>query len=326
YGGMGLDFSYNIAVAEELGNIRCGGIPMAIGVQIGMSTPALTRFGSDELKKQFLAPTIAGDFVACLGISEVGTGSDVASIKTTAERKGDEYIINGGKMWITSGSQADWMCLLANTSKGPPHRNKSLICLPMNLPGIHITKKIDKLGMRSSDTNQIIFENVRVPSKNLIGEEGMGFTYQMLQFQEERLWGVATVLTALENIIRETIDYTRQRVAFGQPVLHNQTVHFRLAELATEVELLRSLLYRTLALYLEGNDVTKLASMAKLKAGRLAREVTDSCLQFWGGMGFSSEVLVSRFYRDLRLTSIGGGTDETMLSIICKYMETLPKK
>ncbi|XP_068790955.1 probable acyl-CoA dehydrogenase 6 isoform X1 [Struthio camelus] len=326
YGGMGLDFSYNIAVAEELGNIRCGGIPMAIGVQIGMTTPALTRFGSDELKKQFLVPTIAGDAVACLGISEVGAGSDVANIKTTAMRKGDEYVINGGKMWITSGCQADWMCLLANTSKGPPHQNKSLICLPMNLPGIHIAKKIDKLGMRSSDTAQIFFEDVRVPSKNLIGEEGMGFTYQMLQFQEERLWGVASVLTPLENIIQETIEYTRQRKAFGQSILHNQAVHFRLAELATEVELLRSLLYRTLALYVEGNDVTKFASMAKLKAGRLAREVTDSCLQFWGGMGFTSEVLVSRFYRDLRLLSIGGGTDETMLSIICKYMETLPKK
>ncbi|XP_025928747.1 probable acyl-CoA dehydrogenase 6 [Apteryx rowi] len=326
YGGMGLDFSYNIAVAEELGHIRCGGIPMAIGVQIGMTTPALTRFGSDELKKQFLVPTIAGDSVACLGISEAGAGSDVANIKTTAVRKGNEYIINGGKMWTTTGCQADWMCLLANTSKGPPHQNKSLICLPMNLPGIHIAKKIDKLGMRSSDTAQIFFEDVRVPSRNLIGEEGMGFTYQMLQFQEERLWGVATVLTPLENIIQETIDYTRQRKAFDQSILHNQAVHFRLAELATEVELLRSLLYRTLALYVEGNDVTKLASMAKLKAGRLAREVTDSCLQFWGGMGFTSEVLVSRFYRDLRLMSIGGGTDETMLSIICKYMETLPKK
>ncbi|XP_075602276.1 putative acyl-CoA dehydrogenase 6 [Balearica regulorum gibbericeps] len=326
YGGMGLDFSYNIAVAEELGSIRCGGIPMAIGVQAGMATPALTRFGSDELKKQFLAPTIAGDFVACLGISEAGAGSDVANIKTTAVRKGDEYIINGGKMWTTSGCQADWMCLLANTSEGPPHRNKSLICLPMNLPGVCVAKKIDKLGMRSSDTAQIFFEDVRVPSKNLIGEEGKGFTYQMLQFQEERLWGVATVLTPLETIIQETIDYTRQRKVFDQSVLHHQAVHFRLAELATEVELLRSLLYRTVALYVEGNDVTKFASMAKLKAGRLAREVSDSCLQFWGGMGFTSEVLVSRFYRDLRLMSIGGGTDETMLSIICKYMETLPSK
>uniref|UniRef100_A0A8B9SPT7 Acyl-CoA dehydrogenase 6 n=1 Tax=Anas platyrhynchos TaxID=8839 RepID=A0A8B9SPT7_ANAPL len=314
YGGMGLDFSYNIAVAEELGSIRCGGIPMAIGVQAGMATPALTRFGSDELRKQFLAPTIAGDFVACLGISEAGAGSDVANIKTTAVKKGNEYVINGGKMWTTSGCQADWMCLLANTSEGPPHRNKSLICLPMNLHGIHI------------DTAQIFFEDVRVPCKNLIGEEGMGFTYQMLQFQEERLWGVATVLTPLETIIQETIEYTRQRKVFDQSVLHNQVVHFRLAELATELELLRSLLYRTVALYVEGNDVTKFASMAKLKAGRLAREVTDSCLQFWGGMGFTSEVLVSRFYRDLRLMSIGGGTDETMLSIICKFMETLPRK
>ncbi|XP_063268197.1 probable acyl-CoA dehydrogenase 6 isoform X2 [Prinia subflava] len=268
YGGMGLDFSYNIAVAEELGSIRCGGIPMAIGVQAGMATPALTRFGSDELKRQFLVPTIAGDFVACLGISEAGAGSDVANIKTTAVRKGDEYVINGGKMWITSGSQADWMCLLANTSEGPPHRNKSLICLPMNLPA----------------------------------------------------------LTPMETIIQETIDYTRQRKVFGQPVLHNQTVHFRLAELATDVELLRSLLHRAVALYVEGNDVTKFASMAKLKAGRLTREVTDSCLQFWGGMGFTSEVLVSRFYRDLRLMSIGGGTDETMLSIICKYMDIFPRK
>uniref|UniRef100_A0A663LSM7 Probable acyl-CoA dehydrogenase 6 n=1 Tax=Athene cunicularia TaxID=194338 RepID=A0A663LSM7_ATHCN len=265
---MGLDFSYNIALAQELGSIRCGGIPMAIGVQAVMATPALTRFGSDELKKQFLVPTIAGDFVACLGISEAGAGSDVANIKTTAVRKGDEYVINGGKMWTTSGCQADWMCLLANTSEGPRHQNKSLICLPMNLP----------------------------------------------------------VLTSLETIIQETIDYTRQRKVFDQSVLHNQAVHFRLAELATEVELLRALLYRTVALYVEGNDVTKFASMTKLKAGRLAREVTDSCLQFWGGMGFTSEVLVSRFYRDLRLVSIGGGTDEIMLSIICKYMETLPSK
>uniref|UniRef100_A0A803VVF3 Acyl-CoA dehydrogenase 6 n=1 Tax=Ficedula albicollis TaxID=59894 RepID=A0A803VVF3_FICAL len=323
YGGMGLDFSYNIAVAEELGNIRCGGIPMAIGVQAGMATPALTRFGSHELKKQFLIPTIAGDFVACLGISEPGAGSDVANtkacvclshdsgindllrtkvhdIKTTAVRKGDEYVINGAKMWITSGSQADWMCLLANTSEGPPHRNKSLMCLPMNLPGIHVAKKIDKLGMRSSDTAQIFFEDVRVPCKNVIGEEGKGFTYQMLQFQEERLWGVATALTQMETIIQETIEYTRQRKVFGQPVLHNQSVHFRLAELATELELLRSLLHRAVALYVEGNDVTKFASMAKLKAGRLTREVTDSCLQFWGGMGFTSEVLVSRFYRSLK--------------------------
>ncbi|XP_073190023.1 probable acyl-CoA dehydrogenase 6 isoform X2 [Lepidochelys kempii] len=326
YGGMGLDFSYSIAVAEELGNIHCGGVPMAIGVQTDMATPALTRFGSDELKRQFLVPSIAGEVVACLGVSEPGAGSDVASIKTTAVRKGDDYVINGGKMWITSGCQADWMCLLANSSEGPPHQNKSLICLPMNLPGVSIAKKIDKMGMRSSDTAQIFFEDVRVPSKYRIGEEGMGFTYQMLQFQEERLWAVANILAPMENVIQETIDYTRQRKIYNQPVLHNQTVHFRLAELATEVELVRSLLYQAVALYIRGNDVTKFASMAKLKAGRLARELSDNCLQFWGGMGFTNEVLVSRLYRDSRLLSIGAGADEVMLSIICKYMETLPQK
>ncbi|KAM6899257.1 putative acyl-CoA dehydrogenase 6 [Xenentodon cancila] len=325
YGGLGLDFSYSIAVAEELGNIRCGGIPMAIGVQSDMATPALARFGSDELKKEYLLPTIMGDKVACLGVSEVGAGSDVSSIVTKAVRKGDEYVINGGKMWTTSGTQADWMCLLANTSNGAPHKNKSLICLPMNLPGVHIARKIDKLGMWSSDTAQVFFDDVHVPCKNLIGQEGMGFTYQMLQFQEERLWAVANVLTTMDVIIQETIQYTRQRKIFKQPVLHHQAVHFRLAELQTEVELLRSLLYRAIGLYIKGNDVTMLASMAKLKGGRLAREVSDACLQYWGGMGFTSDVLVSRFYRDSRLMSIGAGADEVMLGIICKYMDTLPK-
>ncbi|XP_051527067.1 probable acyl-CoA dehydrogenase 6 [Myxocyprinus asiaticus] len=326
YGGLGLDFSYSVAVAEELGNINCGGIPMAIGVQSDMATPALTRFGSAELKREFLLPTIMGDKVACLGVSEAGAGSDVASIKTKAVRKEDEYVINGGKMWTTNGTQADWMCLLANTSNDPPHKNKSLICLPMNLPGVHIARKIDKMGMRSSDTAEVFFDDVRVPCKNVIGQEGMGFMYQMMQFQEERLWGVANILTTMEKVVQETINYTRQRKIFNQAILYHQTVHFRLAELETEIELLRSLLHRATALYIKGNDVTKLASMAKLKAGRLARELGDSCLQYWGGMGFTSDVLVSRFYRDSRLMSIGAGADEVMLSIICKYMDTLPRK
>lgn len=264
--------------------------------------------------------------MVCLGVSETGAGSDVASIKTKAVRKGDDLIINGGKMWTTNGTQADWMCLLANTSDDPPHKNKSLICLPMNLPGVHIARKIDKIGMRSSDTAEVFFDDVRVPYKNIIGQEGMGFTYQMLQFQEERLWGVANILTTMEKVVQETINYTRQRKIFNKAVLYHQVVHFRLAELETEIELLRSLLHRATALYIKGNDVTKLASMAKLKAGRLARELGDSCLQYWGGMGFTSDVLVSRFYRDARLMSIGAGADEVMLSIICKYMDTLPRK
>ena len=193
YGGLDLPYSFNIAIAEELGSIHCGGVPMAIGVQTDMATPALAKFGSDELCKKFLTPTIAGDMVACVGVSEAGAGSDVASIKTTAvpKRGTDDYIINGSKMWITSGLQADWMCLLANTSVGNPHRNKSLICLPMDASGISKTK-IHKLGSYSSDTSQTFFENVIVPKKYLIGEEGKGFTYQMIQFQRERLWGAAS--------------------------------------------------------------------------------------------------------------------------------------
>ena len=325
YGGLGLDYTYSVAVAEELGSINCGGVPMAIGVQTDMATPALARFGSDKLKREYLAPSIDGDIVSCLGVSEVGAGSDVASIRTTAVKKGDDLVINGGKMWTTTGFQADWMCLLANTGEGNVHQNKSLICLPMNLPGIQRAKRIDKLGMRSSDTAQIYFEDVRVPQSHIIGEEGMGFTYQMMQFQEERMWGVAATVLPLQNLIRSTIEYAAGRPIFGKSVLENQVVHYRLAELETEVEALRSLLYRCVGLYVQGIDVTKFASMAKLKAGRLAREVTDSCLQYWGGMGFTNEVIVSRFFRDFRLLSIGAGADEVMLSIISKYMGTLPK-
>src|ERR1700761_7925183 len=324
FGGQGLDYSYALMMAEELGAITCGGVPMAIGVQTDMATPALARFGSDEVRREFLAPSIAGDVVACIGVSEPGAGSDVASIKTSARSDGDDYVINGGKMWITNGVQADWICLLANTGDGQVHRNKSLICVPMKSKGVTVARKLDKMGMRSSDTAQIFFDNVRVPQRNRIGEEGHGFTYQMIQFQEERLWGAASCLKAMEAIVDETIDYTRNRKAFGGSILDNQVVHFRLAELQTEVELLRSLIYRAGEQLVAGQDVTKLASMAKLKAGRLGREGTDACLQFWGGMGFMNETPVSRAYRDFRLTSIGGGADEVMLMVLCKMMGILP--
>src|ERR1700733_15505335 len=324
FGGQGLDYSYALMMAEELGAIRCGGVPMAIGVQTDMATPALARFGSDEVRREFLVPAIAGDVVTSIGVSEPGAGSDVASIKTNARSDGDDYIINGGKMWITNGTQADWICLLANTGDGPVHRNKSLICVPMKSKGVTIARKLDKLGMRSSDTAQIYFDDVRVPKRNRIGEEGQGFTYQMIQFQEERLWGAASALKALEAIIDATIDYTRNRQAFGRSILDNQVVHFRMAELASEVEALRSLIYRAGESLVAGEDVTRLATMAKLKGGRLVREATDACLQYWGGMGFMNETPVSRAYRDFRLMSIGGGADEVRLTILCKMMGTLP--
>ena len=323
FGGAELDFSYSMVMAEALGACACGGVPMAIGVQTDMATPALARFGSDELREQWLRPTIAGDMVCCLGVSEPGAGSDVSAARTTARVEGADYVINGSKMWITNGLMADWCCLLANTNDGPAHRNKSLIVLPMDATGIS-KQKIDKIGMHSSDTALLYFDNVRVPRRNLIGQEGMGFSYQMLQFQEERLWGAAANLRALDRLIDLTIDYTRERKAFGHSILDNQVVHFRLAELRTEVEALRALTYRAVEMYVQGQDVTRLASMAKLKAGRLSREVADGCLQYWGGMGFTADNPVSRAFRDGRLNSIGGGADEVMLGIICKLEDTLP--
>ena len=326
YDGADLDYSYCVAMAEELGEIACGGVPLAVGVQTDMCTPALARFGSDELREQYLRPSLTGEMVGCIGVSESSAGSDVASIKTTARRDGDDWVINGEKMWITNGYQADWMCCLVNTSDDKPHKNKSLILIPMDAKGVDRSRKLDKLGMRSSDTAQIFFDNVRVPAGNLIGQQGWGFFYQMLQFQEERLWGAANMIRGLENAVSETIEYTRGRSAFGKSILDNQVVHYRLAELSTEIEALRALTYRATELYVKGQDVTRLASMAKLKAGRLGREVADSCLQYWGGMGFMWEAKIARLYRDVRLASIGGGADEIMLGIICKMDGTLPKR
>lgn len=326
YGGLALDYSYSMMFAQALGNCHCGSVPMGIGVVTDMATPALARFGTHELKKEYLEPVIKGEQVCSVAVSEAGAGSDVASIKTTARKDGGDYVITGSKMWITNGTQSDWACMLVNTGEGKVHQNKSLIIVPLDAKGVDRKTKLDKLGMRASDTAMIFLDNVRVPRRNLIGTEGMGFMYQMLQFQEERLFGAATNIESLTNVIAETTDYARQRQAFGQSILDNQYVHFRLAELKTEVECLRALVFQACEEYVAGKDVTLYASMAKLKAGRLAREVTDTCLQFWGGQGYMWETHIARAYRDSRLLSIGGGADEIMLGIICKLLGTLPGK
>lgn len=324
-GGLGLDFSYSMVMAEELGRVDCGGVPMAIGVQTDMCTPALARFGSAELRENFLRPAIAGDMVGCIGVSEPGAGSDVANIRTHARIDGDDYVINGQKMWITNGLMADWCCLLVNTEDAAAHKSKSLIMVPMDAPGI--TKhRIHKIGMNSSDTAQLFFEDVRVPRRNVVGQPGMGFQMQMMQFQEERLWAAANVLPSLDRMIDETIAYCRERETFGKKLIENQVIHFRLAELRTEVEMLRALTWKAVEDYVSGKDVVKLASMAKLKSGRLSREISDACLQYWGGMGFTRDNIIAQFYRDGRLGSIGGGADEIMLGIICKYEGTLPPR
>jgi len=324
-GGLGLDYSYAAVMAETLAEMNCAGIPMAIGVQTDMATPALAHRGSAELCAEFLAPAITGEYVACLGVSEVGSGSDVASIKTSARKEGGDYVINGGKMWTTNGTQADFCCVLANTSDGAVHKNKSLIVVPMKTRGVEVAKKIRKIGMHASDTAQLYFDDVRVPQRYRIGEEGMGFIYQMEQFQIERLWGALNNCGFAQRAIDMTIEYTRERKAFGRSILDNQWVHYKLAEYQTEVECLRALCWRAVEAIVHGEDATRLATMAKLKAGRVIRTVADGCLQFWGGMGFVHESPISRIYRDGRLTSIGGGADEVMLQILSKYMGILPK-
>lgn len=325
YGGGGVDYWYSVVLLEELGRIDCAGVPMGIAVHTDMATPALAEFGSEELKQRFLAPAIAGDMVAAIGVSEPDAGSDVASIRTRAVRDGDDYVINGSKMWITNGTQADFITTLVRTSDERGFRGVSLLIVPTNTPGFSVSRKLEKLGNHASDTAILSYQDVRVPQANRIGEEGMGFILQMQQFQRERLAGSLMSTAGMEKIIRMTIDYTRGRQAFGRPLIDNQWIHFRLAELLTELEALRQLNYHCVRLFVAGEDATKQVSMAKLKAGRLAREVADTCLQFHGGMGYVEDYPMARYFRDARLLSIGGGADEIMLGIIAKYENILPR-
>jgi citronellyl-CoA dehydrogenase len=326
YGGLDLDFWYTVVFCEELGRASCSGVPMGITVHTDMCTPALAHFGSPELKKQFLEPSIRGDYVGCIGVSEPDAGSDVAAIRTRAVADGDEWVITGRKLYITNGTQADWVCLLARTSDEAGYRGMSLIIVPTNTPGFSVSRKLRKLGNHSSDTAELVLDGVRVPKSNTIGDEGMGFTLQMQQFQRERLVGAILAYSQCEHMVREAIAYTSERRAFGQPLINNQVIHFRMAELLTEIELLRQLCYHCARKYVAGYDITREASMAKLKAGRLSREVADSCLQYYGGMGYMEETPISRAFRDSRLLSIGGGADEVMLGIIAKMEGILPGK
>jgi citronellyl-CoA dehydrogenase len=325
WGGLGLDYSYALVFAEEVGRIKCSGISTAIGVQTDMCTPALANYGSDELKRNFLAPAIAGDSVGCIGVSEEGAGSDVASIKTNARRVGDEYVINGSKMWITTSTQADWVCLLCNTgTENAPHKNKSLIIVPLDAKGVTRGKRLKKLGAHSSDTAPLFFDDVRVPASHLIGEEGQGFIYQMKQFQEERFFAMSKYLSQIHDAIKVTVEYTKQRKAFGKPLIANQEIYFKLAEMETEIQATRALIYQACERYILGEDVDMLTSMAKFKVGALGQTIPSACLQYWGGQGFMWDNVISRIFRDTRLCSIGGGANEVMLEIISKRMDIHP--
>lgn len=318
YGGGGSDYGYVAIMAEEFGRMPCLGVAMAIGVQTDMATPSLARFGTHELKEQFLAPAISGQHVAAVAVTEPDAGSDVAGIRTKATRDGDEWVINGAKTYITSGIQADWVCLLVRTSDEGGSRGVSQVIVPTDTPGFIVSRKLDKLGMRSSDTAELSFDNMRVPVANTIGEIGRGFQQQMSQFQDERMIASYQMVGAMEYALERTADYLKQRMAFGKPLLANQHLAYELADLASEVDLLKYYNYNAAVAQTNGEDITRFATVAKLRSARLARKVADICLQFHGGIGYMEETWTARFFRDTRLWSIGGGADEVMLRTLAR--------
>ena len=318
YGGEGLDYWYDTAFLEELGNIDCGGIAMAISVQTHMATPAMEEFGSDHLKEAYLKSALQGKLVGAIAVTEPDAGSDVAGLKTTAKRDGDSYIINGSKTFITNGTQADFLTLLARTSDKPGYHSFSLIVVPTNLPGFVVSKKLDKFGMRSSDTAELFFDNLRVPAENLIGEEGEGFIYQMQQFQHERFSVLPSCYIRLRNVIDFTIEHMKQRTTFGKPLAARQVLKHRIAHWVTELECLKQLTYHITRMKIEGINADKEISMGKLLAGQLSKNITDGCMQIHGGLGYMNEMRITREYRDARLMGIGGGADEIMCEIIAK--------
>lgn len=318
YGGQDADHLYTVILREELGRIDAGGVPMSIGVQTDMATPSLHRFGSEELKQTYLAPAIAGTAVCSIAVTEADAGSDVARLRTRAVRDGDDWVINGSKLYITNGTQADWICLLARTSDEPGAKGFSQIVVPTDLPGFAVSRKLDKLGMRSSDTAELTFTDLRVPVTNTIGEIGRGFQQQMTQFQNERMSAAYDRVGGLQQALDRTRDYLKQRTAFGTALIDNQHVAFRLAELYARLDMLRHYNYACAEAYMRGEDTSRYATVAKLEIGRLSREVAATCLQYHGGIGYMEETWTARFLRDMTLTSIGGGADEVMLQVLTK--------
>ena len=318
YGGQGLDYWYDTVFLEELGRIHGSGIPVAIAVQTHMATPAIAEYGSAYLKEAYLKPAIAGDVVTSIAVTEPDAGSDVAAIKTTAKREGDYFVINGSKTYITNGTQADFLTLLARTSDDPGYHAFSLFVVPTDLPGFKVGRKLDKLGLRSSDTAELFFDNVKVPAENLIGKTGEGFVYQMQQFQHERFSAIPMSYISSEETIAMTVEHIKKRIVFGKPLIAKQVLRHRLADWQTEIECLRQLTYHIVRMKEAGLDVTREVSMGKLFAAKTVRKIADGCLQMYGGSGYMAEMLISRSFRDARIISIGGGADEIMNEIIAR--------
>lgn len=319
-GGQGGDKFMSIILGEELNKCGCGGVPMAIGVQTDMATPPILQFGTKDQHERFLRPALEGKKIAAIGITEPNHGSDVQSIQTRAKKDGDEWVINGSKTYITNGTRADFITLVVRTSDEPGGKGISLILVETDTEGFSVGKKLDKVGMRSSDTAELYFDNVRVPAENLLGEEGKGFKQLMWQLQGERLFAAAGAIGAGEYAYELAREYAQTRLAFDQPISNFQIISHMLAEMKTEIEVCRELTYATAYRFLQGDVPSKEISIAKLSATQMSFWVTDRALQIFGGNGYMQDYPIERLWRDNRLARIGGGTDEVMKEIIAKQI------
>ncbi len=319
YGGAGLDWSYTAVLFEELAGCDNAGVTMGISVHTDMATPSLAEFGSEELKRRFLVPSIAGQVVSAIAVTEPDAGSDVAGIKTRAVRDGDEWVINGSKIYITNAATADWLCLLAVSDPSAGYGGFSQIIVPTDVQGFRY-QLLDKIGNWGSDTGQLFFDDVRVPVANTIGEIGRGFQQQMRQFQDERLVGCVSSIAGSQQLWEETRRWAEQRRLFGKPLSKMQNTQFTMVELWTQLIAARELIRACVAERVAGADATELITAAKLFCGRVARRVADECIQLHGGWGYMKESVAGRAFVDSRLISIGGGSDETMLHYLAKQL------
>src|SRR5437762_3424622 len=318
-GGSGGDYWHVVVLAEELVRSHNSGVNMGILVQAQIATPIIEEIGTAEQKREFLAPALAGDKVAALGISEPDTGSDVANIKTTARRVGDDYVINGAKMWITNGTRADFITLAVRTG-GAGYGGISLLTFPTDAKGFSVSKPLEKVGKRSSDTALLCFEGGRVPVRYLLGEEDAGFYHIMTNFLGERLVASIGAVAGMQQMVEDAIRYGNERGAFGKPLVKFQVWRHKLVEHLTAIEAARWLTYRACDLFARKEPAVKEISMAKLFAGDLMQRVVYDCMQLHGGMGYVVETPIARAFRDVRLLTIGGGTSEIMKEIIAKLV------
>jgi alkylation response protein AidB-like acyl-CoA dehydrogenase len=320
YGGQGGDWGHSIVLAEELAGIGSGGVGMAVAVQSEMATPPILKFGTEDQKKRYLVPAIRGEKIASLGISEPEAGSDVANIQTTARRHGDGYVITGTKTFITNGARANFCVLVTRTDREAGHQGFSLFLVDTDLPGFTVAKELDKLGMRSSDTAELFLDQVWVPATALLGEEGRGFIEIMWELQGERLIGAAGSVAGARLVFERTLEYAKERKAFGGPIGSFQVNRHKFASMATELEAARQLVYDTALAWERGEYPVKQISMVKLHSGLVVNRVINECLQIFGGYGYATETGIERAWRDARLLRIGGGTDEIMREVISRAM------